>query len=204
MVKPESLGAPPPPGRLPTAARRTAILEAALSRFAAVGYGGATTRDLSAAAGVTEPILYRHFRSKAAIYAAVIEEAGARLLARLEAAVEGTDGAGARLAALADALEPSLAVLTDELRVLNGAAAARPTEEAVRAVRGVFARMGGLFARALAAPGLRPGLDPAVAGHLLLELGLGASLARPLRIPALSRPAYRGAAFSALRAAFLA
>ena len=52
-----------PPRRLPAGERREALLAAALPVFAVRGYEGATTRDLAAAAGVTEPVLY-HIRRR--------------------------------------------------------------------------------------------------------------------------------------------
>lgn len=53
--------------------RRAAIVHAAIRLFAEKGFRGTTTRELAAAAGVTEPVLYRHFHSKRGIYSAIIE-----------------------------------------------------------------------------------------------------------------------------------
>jgi len=52
------------PQRLPAAERRQAILEAALRVFSNSSYDGATTAEIAREAGVSEPILYRHFASK--------------------------------------------------------------------------------------------------------------------------------------------
>lgn len=60
---------PPPAG----STRRAQILEAALDGFAARGFRGTTTRDIAARAGITEAALYRHFPSKEAIYAAILD-----------------------------------------------------------------------------------------------------------------------------------
>ncbi len=56
-----------------SAQRRAAIVEAALRLFSERGFRGATTRELAAAAGVTEPVLYEHFQSKRDLYRAIIE-----------------------------------------------------------------------------------------------------------------------------------
>ena len=53
--------------------RRAAIVRSAIHLFAEKGFRGATTRELAAAAGVTEPVLYRHFRTKRDLYTAIIE-----------------------------------------------------------------------------------------------------------------------------------
>jgi len=56
--------------RLPAEARRASVLTAACSCFATRSYRGTTTADIAREAGVTEPVLYRHFPSKRALYLA--------------------------------------------------------------------------------------------------------------------------------------
>jgi len=53
--------------------RRQEILKAALSVFSRKGFGGATTKEIAAAAGVTEAIIFRHFPSKQVLYTAVLD-----------------------------------------------------------------------------------------------------------------------------------
>ena len=53
--------------------RRNGILEAAFRLFSERGFRGTTTRALAEAVGVTEPVLYEHFKSKYELYAAIIE-----------------------------------------------------------------------------------------------------------------------------------
>lgn len=59
---------------MPTAERRAAILRAAGPLFAHDGYAGTRLDDVAAAAGVTKPILYRHFESKKALYVALLDK----------------------------------------------------------------------------------------------------------------------------------
>lgn len=59
--------------RLSHADRRDSILEAATSAFAAHGYDGSRTLEIARSAGVSEALLYRHFVSKEALYAAVLD-----------------------------------------------------------------------------------------------------------------------------------
>ena len=54
--------------------RRRAILSAVMPVFAERGFAAATTRELARAAGVSEALLYRHFPSKEALYAAITAE----------------------------------------------------------------------------------------------------------------------------------
>src|SRR3954468_22632730 len=48
--------------------RKQAIVKAALPLFARKGFAETTTRELAKAAGVSEPLLYKHFPSKEALY----------------------------------------------------------------------------------------------------------------------------------------
>jgi AcrR family transcriptional regulator len=59
--------------RMPGLERRALIVESAGRLFGRHGYDGARLDDVAAAAGVTKPILYRHFDSKKALYLALLE-----------------------------------------------------------------------------------------------------------------------------------
>ena len=59
--------------RLPASDRRQQLLEAALDLFASKGFDGATTKEIAAAAGVTEAIIFRHFPTKQALFTAVLD-----------------------------------------------------------------------------------------------------------------------------------
>jgi AcrR family transcriptional regulator len=81
-----SLGAQAAPRRrMPAAERRAAILDAARGAFARAGFHGASTAEIARAAACSEPILYRHFASKQALFAAVLEDAAMRLREATEA-----------------------------------------------------------------------------------------------------------------------
>jgi AcrR family transcriptional regulator len=64
---------PSPGKRLPTDERRVLIVEAAGRLFGERGYEATRLDDVAAAAGVTKPILYRHFDSKKALYLTLLE-----------------------------------------------------------------------------------------------------------------------------------
>jgi AcrR family transcriptional regulator len=74
--------------RLPAAERRRALVEAALRVFSEGSYAGATTAQIAREAGVSEPILYRHFASKRELYFACVGEAWHRIRARIEESIE--------------------------------------------------------------------------------------------------------------------
>ena len=78
-------------GRLPASERRAAVVDTACRVFARCSYRGATTAEIAREAGVTEPILYRHFDSKQALYFACIDDAWSRVRRAWEDAVEAED-----------------------------------------------------------------------------------------------------------------
>jgi AcrR family transcriptional regulator len=59
--------------RLPPAERRVLIVEAAGRLFGERGYDGTRLDDVAVAAGVTKPVLYRHFDNKTGLYLALLE-----------------------------------------------------------------------------------------------------------------------------------
>jgi AcrR family transcriptional regulator len=59
--------------RLTPPQRRQLIVEAAGRLFGEHGYEGTRLEDIAVAAGVTKPVLYRHFDDKAALYLALLE-----------------------------------------------------------------------------------------------------------------------------------
>ena len=65
---------PPPRRRLPPAERRAGIVDAAGRLFGERGYEATRLDDVATAAGVTKPIVYRHFESKKALYLARLEK----------------------------------------------------------------------------------------------------------------------------------
>jgi AcrR family transcriptional regulator len=62
-----------PQRRLPVAERRALIIEAAGRLFGERGYERTRLDEIAAAAGVTKPIVYRHFDSKRDLYLALLD-----------------------------------------------------------------------------------------------------------------------------------
>jgi AcrR family transcriptional regulator len=75
--------------RLSAEDRRDSIIQAARTLFAANGFRGTGTSDIAAAAGCSEPVIYKHFASKQALFAAVLEDCAGFMRARFLAAAEG-------------------------------------------------------------------------------------------------------------------
>jgi AcrR family transcriptional regulator len=75
--------------RLKAEDRRAAIITAARVLFARNGFRGTGTSDIAAAAGCSEPVIYKHFASKQALFAAVLEDCTRLMGERFAAATAG-------------------------------------------------------------------------------------------------------------------
>src|SRR5215472_5027114 len=62
--------------------RHASIVRSAIQLFAEKGFRGTTTRELARALGVTEPVLYQHFKTKNDLYRAIIESKAREGLAK--------------------------------------------------------------------------------------------------------------------------
>ena len=78
------MGAPPLPSqhsgferptrrRLAAADRRATILDAAIPIFATAGYEQTRMSDVAACVGVTEPVIFQNFGTKAELFAAALD-----------------------------------------------------------------------------------------------------------------------------------
>ena len=53
--------------------RRKQLIEVAIDLFSEKGFSGTTTKEIAAAAGVTEAIIFRHFATKQDLYKAILD-----------------------------------------------------------------------------------------------------------------------------------
>jgi AcrR family transcriptional regulator len=82
--------------------RRRQLLDAALPCFARGGYRGTTTSELAEAAGISPPILYRHFAGKLDLFTELLDEAAAQVVATWQARLSGIADPRRRAATLVD------------------------------------------------------------------------------------------------------
>ncbi|MBA3451177.1 MAG: TetR/AcrR family transcriptional regulator [Chloroflexia bacterium] len=90
--------------------RRQRLLDAALEVFAEHGYSDSAIDEIARASFTSKGGLYFHFPSKQALFLALLDEAGAALLQRVEAA----------MANHSDPLDRGDAALREALRVFGG------------------------------------------------------------------------------------
>jgi len=197
--------------RLTAEQRRKSILDAATEVFAAAGYRAGKVSDVAAKVGVTEPVIFQNFGSKAALYAAVLDRVATEIRGDLQAHV-GQYGPAPDL--LAHVLSQPLAgpgQATSGLGAPHPAAAygvlfadaaalaAEPSlaGQARDAFRAVAGHLADLIQHAQDAGDISGDTDPQAAAWLLLSL----LSARPLRaaaMPAGLEPAIADLALRAL------
>jgi AcrR family transcriptional regulator len=81
--------------RKTAAERREAVLDAALAEFAARGLEGASTEAIAAAAGISQPYVFRLFGTKRDLFKAVIARCFRETLELFQRAAEGQRGEAA-------------------------------------------------------------------------------------------------------------
>ena len=171
--------------RLTAEQRRGTILEAATEVFAASGYRAGKVSDVAARIGVTEPVIFQNFGSKAALFAAVLD----RLADQVRASLDGLAGHhGPAASLLAHILGPDHgSAAGGSHRPLFGDAAAliadpEAGEAAARVARVVAAHLADLVRRGQADGSIRADVDPEAAAWLLLSV----LATRPLRAGAMA------------------
>lgn len=136
--------------RLPAAERRRQLLEVAAELFSKHGYRGTTTAALAEAAGVTEPILYRHFANKLDLFVSLIEEVGHEVVRSWRAALDGADDPEEKLNVLLAGNPAVHARGRDVYRVIFQAMTdAHAEPDIAKAIRGHMKELHGFLRREL-------------------------------------------------------
>lgn len=163
--------------RMRSAERRAQLMRVATSLFARHGYEATTTAMIARTARVTEPILYRHFSSKQALFVAIVQDMSDQTMRQWEQLTEGLDDPAARLRRIADHLPQHMRRMADAYHVLHGALAAS-RDPAVHAVlRQHYREIEAFFARLVsdgqASGAFTRGVDPRAAAWQLIFSGIG-------------------------------
>jgi len=150
--------------RLPRAERRAQLLAVAREAFGELGFHEASMELIAERAGVTKPVLYRHFPSKRDLYLALVEHTVDAIVGRVRIALSRTDDNAERVRGAVRAYFDSADDAGFRLVFDNALRSDPEVREVVdRALRGVAADIAQLIAR-------DSGTDPDRA--MLLALGL--------------------------------
>jgi TetR/AcrR family transcriptional regulator len=163
--------------RLPAAQRRAAVLSCACRVFSRASYRGATTAEIAREAGVTEPVLYRHFESKRDLYLACLDECWASVRAMWEDVIANEPDPGNWIPAMGQSFirSPKYQPLIANLWV-QALTEASGDEEIRRYmkkhIREVHRFAAHVIRRSQEAGGVRPDRDPDAEAWIFLSLGL--------------------------------
>jgi AcrR family transcriptional regulator len=184
----------PRAARLGKAERKRQLLGHAKHLFVTLGYHATTTEKIAAAAGVTEPVLYRHFDSKKALFLEVLEEVRAATLDRWKTETTVLTDPLAKLHAIADMYLGSARLHAVEFRIMHRALVETDDEEIVTLLRAFYldseTLLAGIIAEGQQSGVFRRSLDPRVGAWELIRTALGYTLTLPLGVPLYAEPDY--------------
>jgi AcrR family transcriptional regulator len=164
--------------RLRAEERRQAVLDTACQVFSKSSYRGATTAEIAREAGITEPILYRHFGSKRDLYLACLDEAWGSFREFAEEA-ERANPAGC-LGAIADmymAQRARVRLVDLWIQAITEASDDATIAEAVRnQIREVHEFFAGVIRHGQAAGAIHPDRDPVAEAWIFIGGGLLATI----------------------------
>jgi AcrR family transcriptional regulator len=142
--------------------------------FSRVGYQRATMSEVARRVGVSEPVIFQNFGSKAAVFAAVLEEATRRVSAGIQERAAANDSVGAWLTEFLRPEHRSRGqaevahhmLFADAMSVTSEPSVTSAIRRAHRSVAGTLAE---LLARGQAEGSLRRGFDPQAGAWWLLS-----------------------------------
>jgi AcrR family transcriptional regulator len=176
-----------PAPRLRKAERKRQLLACAKQLFVSHGYQATTTEKIAQAAGVTEPVLYRHFESKKALFLEVLREVREATLLRWRDEAAAVADPLAKLHAIADIYLGSTRAHALEFRIMHRTLVETDDEEVVASLRSFYLDSETLLAKVIAegqqAGVFRRSLDPRVGAWELIRSALAYTLTLPLGIP---------------------
>jgi AcrR family transcriptional regulator len=173
--------------RLTGKERREQLLDVAEKAFARHGYARATTAELAKAAGVTEPIIYRHFDSKRALFIALIQRTAQRTLGYWEQQLASAADPAQRLRRLIGENPMVSEQAREAYRVFLQAITEVEDDEIRKAVHDHIANLHAFLVREIVRAQtehkVASRFTPELIAWLLIDVGLGYGLLSALRIP---------------------
>jgi AcrR family transcriptional regulator len=163
--------------RLKAPQRREQLIEVATKLFARTGYDATTTAAIAIAAGVTEPILYRHFKSKQELFVAIVRDVSDITMKGWEALIAEMSDPAEKIRRVAKAMPEHIKKYDDAYHVLHGALSTSRDKKVVAVMKEHYRQIEEFFAK-LINDGQKAGiftksLDPKAAAWQLICTGIG-------------------------------
>lgn len=182
------------PKRLNAADRRRQLLRVAKKLFSQNGYKMTTTANIAKAANVTEPILYRHFRSKKNLFLEVLNEIRRETLDQWEKMASEHDDPLDVLRLVARSFQSAMQTHGLEYRVAHRALAEVNDRDVADMLKSFYCDEADFFSRIIRqgqeAGQFRRDIDPRVAAWSIIRQALAYSLTEPLGIPLYQEPGH--------------
>lgn len=166
--------------RLKAPQRREQLIDAATKIFARFGYNATTTHAIANAAGVTEPILYRHFRNKQDLFVAITRKVSRQTIAHWEELISGVEGAGQQILIIAREFPEHLVRLADAYNVIHGALASSPDRKVIAVLKEHYTQIEkffvGIIRRGQRTGEFRKNIHAIIPAWQMIHLGIGYSM----------------------------
>lgn len=173
--------------RLRKADRRRQLIQNAKQLFLTLGYQHTTTEKIAQAAGVTEPVLYRHFLSKKALFLEVLHEIRVATLLRWQSRIDAVSDPLGKIQAIVDLYLGSTRDFSVELRIMHRTLVESDDPDIAASLRSFYLDSERILVQIIQQgqeTGIfRKDLDPRIGAWELIRTALGYSMTSPLAIP---------------------
>jgi AcrR family transcriptional regulator len=163
--------------RLKAPQRREQLIEVATKLFAKWGYEATTTAAIAEAAGVTEPILYRHFDSKQELFVAIVRSVSELTMDLWREVIGDIDDPAEQIRRIAEEFPEHIRQLADAYHVIHGALASSRDRKVLAVMKEHYAQIErffvGVIQRGQERGVFRPQLDPKGPAWQLIMTGIG-------------------------------
>jgi TetR/AcrR family transcriptional regulator len=155
--------------------------------FVTLGYVHTTTEKIAQAAGVTEPVLYRHFPSKKALFIEVLDDIRMATIHRWQSETATIADPRERLDAIVDLYLGSQTEHALDFHIMHRSLVETDDADIARTLRTFYLDSEKMLATVIregqASGAFRKDLDPRVGAWELIRTALGYTLTLPLGIP---------------------
>lgn len=163
--------------RLKAPQRREQLIDVATKLFARGGYEATTTAAIAYAAGVTEPILYRHFKNKQELFVAIVRSVSDVTLRQWQSIVAHERDPIKRIKLICEAIPDHIRRNADAYHVLHGALSTSREKKVLAVIREHYVQIEKFFTQLIQdgqkAGAFRKGLDNKAAAWQLIFSGIG-------------------------------
>ena len=177
-------------------------MEVATKLFARNGYEATTTAAIALAAGVTEPILYRHFKSKQELFVAIVKAVSERTMRHWQALIQNVNNPAEQIRRIAVELPQHMEKMSDAYHVLHGALATSRDKKVLAVMKEHYVQIEKFFAKVIQegqkAGVFRKGISPRASAWQLIITGIGFGMIA-LNLTQFDRPLIEGSIDSMIR-----